>query len=156
MIDRRFGRALCIGVVAVLLADCAGSQPMTGAPSTAVRPATHARAKSFHGYYLAKFTDEVGYPIPFSSLCLRFTPSGAWYSVPPNAFNGTYLTSGNEMFASALAPWSPTAYASLQGSVNGKQGSGDYVITQPNGDIYSGGAFTMTRAQKGCDGSQLR
>jgi hypothetical protein len=106
-------------------------------------------ARSLRGYYLAKFTDQVGYPIPFSSLCLRFTSSGAWYSVPPNTFNGTYLLSGGELFASALAPWSPTAYASLQGSVNAKQGSGDYIITQPTGAIYSGGTFTMTR-DSGC------
>lgn len=144
--------ALAMSVSVPLLAACGGSQPTTDAPSTVVQPAaTRSQAQSLHGYYLATFTDEVGYPIPFSTLCLRFKSSGAWFSVPPTAFNGTYLTSGNDLFASALAPWSPTAYASLQGSVNAKQGSGDYVITQPNGKIYSGGTFTMTReGKRGC------
>lgn len=124
---------------------------MTGEPSTRVQSATRSTAgSSLQGYYLAKFTDEVGYPLPFSTLCLRFKFSGAWFSVPATTFNGTYLRSGTHLFASALAPWSPTAYASLQGSVNAEQGSGDYVITQPNGSIYSGGTFTMTRAQVGC------
>jgi hypothetical protein len=146
MLDFRRAFGACVAIC--MLAACGGSQPTTGAPGAAVQSATRSWERSFHGYFLAKFTDVVGYPIPFSSLCLRFTSSGAWYSVPPNAFNGTYLTSGNELFASALAPWSPTAYASLQGSVNAKQGLGDYVITQPNGNIYSGGTFTMTREGK--------
>ena len=95
--------------------------------------------RSFGGYYLAKFTDEVGGTLPFSYVCLRFTSAGAWYSVPPNTFNGTYLLSGSELFASAQAPWSPTIYASLQGSVNAKHGSGDYIITQPTGLFTAAG-----------------
>jgi hypothetical protein len=149
MISSRF--ALVASLAVLFLTDCGGSQPMTGASSTGVQPATRSPERSsLQAYYLAKFTDEVGYPLPFSTLCLRFKPSGAWFSVPATAFNGTYLTSGNDLFASAVAPWSPTAYASLQGSINAEQGSGDYVITQPSGKIYSGGTFTMTRAQKGC------
>ena len=116
------------------------------APAAAIVPKAVASASTVHGYYLAKFTDEVGDPLPFSSLCLLFRSNGAWYSVPPSAFNGTYLTSGNDLFASAVAPWSPTVYASLQGSVNAKQGSGDYIITQPSGAIFSGGTFTLTRS----------
>jgi hypothetical protein len=149
MIDRRFCRALFVGVAA-LLVGCGGSQPMTAGPTTAVQPATRARAKSFHGYYLAKFTDEVGSTLTFSSLCLRFKSSGTWSSVPANTFIGTYALHGDELFAPALAPWSPTIYATLQGSVNATRGSGDYIVMQPNGDLYSGGTFTMTRAQNGC------
>jgi hypothetical protein len=140
--------ALATSLAALFLAACGGSQLTTGALSAAVQLATHSSEQSFHGYYLAKFTDVVGSTIPFSSLCLRFKSSGTWSSVPPNAFIGTYLTSGNELFASALAPWSPTIYATLQGSVNGTQGSGDYIVMQPNGSLYSGGTFTMTRAGK--------
>ena len=73
-----------------------------------------------------------------------------WSSIPATTFVGTYLISGNTLFASAIAPWSPDIYASLQGSVNAKQGLGDYIVMQPNGYLYSGGTFTMTRAQKGC------
>jgi hypothetical protein len=146
-----FGRcALCSCVAAAMLAGCGGSQPMTGAPSVGVQPATRAQAKSFHGYYLAKFTDEVGSTLTFSSLCLRFKSSGTWSSVPANTFIGTYALHGDELFAPAIAPWSPTIYATLQGSINATQGSGDYIVMQPNGDLYSGGTFTMTRAQKGC------
>jgi hypothetical protein len=142
--------ALAASLAVPFLAACGGSQPVTAAAGTAVQPATRAGEVSFRGYYLAKFTDVVGSTLPFSSLCLRFTPSGAWHSVPANSFNnGTYLISGgNELFASAQAPWSPVIYATLQGSVNGKQGSGDYIIMQPNGYLYSGGTFTMTRAGK--------
>jgi|GEM_PF-2189997 len=145
--------ALSMSAAAALLAACAGSPSPVASSTLAgggyavpVRPGE----RSFHGYYLAKFTDEVGYSLPFSTLCLRFKSSGAWFSVT-NAFTGTYRTSGNQLFASALAPWSPTAYASLQGSVDATQGSGDYIITQPTGAIYSGGTFTMTRARdSGC------
>jgi hypothetical protein len=152
MIFLRFGRyALGVCALVTLSVGCAGSQPMTGAKGTGVQTATRSLERSsLQAYYQAKFTDEVGYPLPFSTLCLRFKPSGAWFSVPATAFSGTYLTSGKDLFASALAPWSPTAYASLQGSINTEQGSGDYVITQPSGKIYSGGTFTMTRAQEGC------
>lgn len=125
---------------------------MTGAASATVQPATHSREQSFiQAFYLAKFTNDVGYPFPFSTLCLRFKPSGVWLTVPGNpAFMGTYLISGKSLFASALAPWSPIYYASLQGLINAEQGSGHYVITAPNGNIYDGGTFTMTRAQQGC------
>jgi hypothetical protein len=140
-------KVLLVVCVAIgLLTGCGGSQPMAGTVSAADhQSATPARAQSFHGYFQAKFTDDAGYPIPFASLCLEFTSLGAWHSVPPTWFTGTFLTFGNELFASALAPWSPTAYASLQGSVNARQGSGFYVITQPSGEIYSGGTFTMKR-----------
>jgi hypothetical protein len=141
---------LGICAAAAMLAACGGSQPMTGAPSAGVQPATRARAKSFDGYYLAKFTHEVGSTLTFSSLCLRFKSSGTWSSVPANTFIGTYALHGDELFAPAIAPWSPTIYATLQGSIKGTQGSGDYIVMQPNGDLYSGGTFTMTRAQKGC------
>jgi hypothetical protein len=69
--------------------------------------------------------------------------------VPPNTFdNGTYLVSAsNELFASAQAPWSPVIYATLQGTINGTQGSGYYIVMQPTGALYSGGTFTMTRKQ---------
>ena len=167
----RYALASC--AVVALLTGCGRSQPPIGAPGAGVQPATRAGAKSFHGYYLAKFTHEVGSTLTFSSVCLRFTSSSSgsgynWSSVPPTTFVGTYLISGNTLFASAIAPWSPNIYASLQrsvnakqgsgdniyaslqGSVNAKQGSGDYIVMQPNGDLYSGGAFTMTRAQKGC------
>ncbi len=145
-----FGRyALAASVAAFVLAGCGGSQPLAATANTAVQPATRARAQSFRGYYSAKFTGMVGSTLPFSSLCLRFTPSGAWRSVPPNAFNnGTYLISSNEFFASAQAPWSPVIYATLQGTINGTQGSGYYIVMQPSGPLYSGGTFTMTRAGK--------
>jgi hypothetical protein len=142
--------ALAATLAAFIFAACGGSQPMTVAAGAAVQPAARPSEHSFRGYYSAKFTDTVGSTLPFSSLCLRFTSSGTWSNVPSgNVFNGTYLISGNELFASAIAPWSPVLYASLQGSVNAKQGSGDYIVMQPgNGDIYSGGTFTMTRAGK--------
>jgi hypothetical protein len=156
MIDLRSARYV-LGVCAAIamLAGCGESQATTGAASAAVQPAARARAKSFHGYYLAKFTDVVGATLPFSSVCLRFTSSSSgsgynWSSIPATTFVGTYLISGNTLFASAIAPWSPDIYASLQGSVNAKEGLGDYIVMQPNGYLYSGGTFTMTRAQKGC------
>jgi hypothetical protein len=146
MISSRFAFAACL--VAFFLAACGGSQPTTAA-TTAVQSATRPSEPSFHGYYSATFTEVVGGSLPFSYVCLQFMPSGAWRSVPSNTFdNGTYLISGNELFASAQAPWSPVIYASLQGSISGTQGSGDYIITQPTGAIYSGGTFTMTRAGK--------
>jgi hypothetical protein len=144
-----FGRyALGTSLTAFLLAGCGGSQPMAATTNTAVQP-TRARAQFFRGYYSAKFTEVVGSALPFSSLCLRFTPSGAWRSVPPNTFsNGTYFISNNELFASAQAPWSPVIYATLQGSINGTQSSGYYIVMQPTGPLYSGGTFTLTRAGK--------
>jgi hypothetical protein len=144
--------ALAASLAVLFLVACGASQPTTGAASTAVQAATRSTG-SFPGYYSAEFTDVVGSTLPFSSLCLRFTPSGSssgykWSSVPPNSFdNGTYLISGNELFASAQAPWSPVGYVSLQGSINDTQGSGNYIV-QFSGAIYSGGTFTMTRVGK--------
>lgn len=141
--------ALAVSVSALLFVACGGPQPTTVTAITAVQPAARARAKSFRGYYVAKFTDKVGSTLTFSTLCLQFTPSGAWRSVPPNTFdNGTYLISGSEFFASAQAPWSPVIYATLQGTINGTQGSGYYIVMQPTGPLYSGGTFSMTRAAK--------
>ncbi len=151
-----FGRYALLGcVAAAILAGCGGSPPPIATPALAGRGLAVPLGRSFHGHYLAKFTDVVGATLPFSSVCLRFTSSSSgsgynWSSVPATTFVGTYLISGNKLFASALAPWSPDIYASLQGSVNAKQGSGDYIVMQPNGDLYSGGTFTMTREQKGC------
>jgi hypothetical protein len=147
MFDFRRAFGTCVAIA--MLAGCGGSQPTTGALRAAVQPATRARAKSFHGYYLAKFTYEVGSNLNLPSLCLRFKSSGAWSSVPPNTFdNGTYLISSNELFASAQAPWSPVIDATLQGTINATQGSGYYIVMQPTGELYSGGTFTMTRAEK--------
>jgi hypothetical protein len=152
MIGSRF--ALAASLAALFLVACGGSQPMTAAANAPVQAATRSAERSFGGYYLVKFTDAVGSTLPFSSLCLRFTSSSSysdykWSSVPPNSFsNGTYLLSGNELFASAQAPWSPVIYATLQGSVTGTQGSGDYIIMQPSGYLYSGGTFTMARVGK--------
>jgi hypothetical protein len=40
---------------------------------------------------------------------------------------------------------------SIQGSVNANQGSGTFITSDQNGDIYGGGTFTMTRGQSsGC------
>jgi hypothetical protein len=147
MISLRF--ALAVSISALLFVACGGSQPVRATAETALQPATHARATSFRGYYSAKFTDVVGGTLPFSYACLQFKPSGAWRSVPPNTFdNGTYLISGNELFASAEAPWSPVIYATLQGTINGTQGSGYYIVMQPTGPLYSGGTFTLTHAAK--------
>ncbi len=143
----KFSLAVCVAVS--ILAGCGGSQPMTATAKTAVRPATSSRAQSLSGYYSANFTDVVGSTLTFSSSCLRFTSSGAWRSVPPYTFaNGTYLISGKEFFASAQAPWSPVIYATLQETINGTQGSGDYIVMQPTGPLYSGGTFTMMRVGK--------
>jgi hypothetical protein len=142
--------ALTASLAIFSLAACGGSQQTAGPPSAAIQPATRTRERSFHGYYTAQFTDKVGSTLWFSTLCLRFTASGTWSSVPDNAFDGTYLISGNELFASAVGPWSPVVYGSLQGTVNGKQGSGDYIVMQPTGAMYSGGTFTMTRGGKNC------
>jgi hypothetical protein len=150
MMSSRF--ALAASVALLFLVGCGGSQPMTA--STAAQPATRSSGQPFRGYYAAKFTDVVGGALPFSSLCLRFTPSGLgsgykWSSVPPNSFdNGTYLISGDDLFASAQAPWSPTIYATLQAAIDGTQASGDYIVMQPNGYLYSGGTFIMTRVGK--------
>lgn len=151
--------ALAASLAALLLAACGGSQPTTAAGTTPVERATRSRQQSFHGYYHAKFTDVVGSILPLPSVvCLRFTLSSPrsgsgsgykWSSVPSDSFdNGTYAVSGNELFASAQAPWSPVIYATLQGSVTATQGSGDYIVMQPGGALYSGGTFTLTRVEK--------
>ena len=86
---------------------------------------------------------------PFRLCACGLRASGVWHSVPPNAFDkGTYLISGNQFFASAQAPWSPVIYATLQGTINGTQISGYYIVMQPTGPLYSGGTFTMMRTQK--------
>jgi hypothetical protein len=142
--------ALIIGAGA-LFAGCGGSQPPIGTPGTIAQSraaATHAgRDVSLRGYYLAKFTTVVGSGLPFSSLCLKFTTSGTWSSTDNGGLKGTYLISGKELFASALAYWSPPVYMTLEGSVNAKQGSGEYIVGQTTGVMFSGGTFTMTRKQ---------
>jgi hypothetical protein len=149
MIGSRF--ALVASLMGLFVAACGGSQPMTGAPRAAVQPATPSREQFFHGYYLAKFTTAVGNSLPGSSLCFRFMSSGRWSSTGSENFNGTYLTSGKELFASAIWLPSPAVYMSLQGSVNEKQGSGKFITSDENGDIFGGGTFTMTREQNsGC------
>lgn len=131
--------ALTIGAAAALLAGCGGSQPMASAPSAGDQPGTHSRQQSFHGYYLAKFTTVVGSGLPLSSLCLKFTTSGAWSSTDNGGLKGTYLISGKELFATAIGYWSPPVYLTLQGSVKAQQGSGEYIVGQTTGVIFSGG-----------------
>jgi hypothetical protein len=154
MIDLRLGRyALGVCAVATILAGCGGSPPMAGTPIAGVQPATHSGERSFHGYYLAKFTTVVGSGGP-SSFCFRFMPSGRWYSIGSTGgidYYGTYLTAGKELFASAVWPASAALYMSLQGSVNAKQGSGEFIIGYGSGGISGGGTFTMTGKQnKSC------
>lgn len=146
--NRDFIGALCLSVAIALLTGCGRSQPMTGAPSTVVQPATRSPQKALKGYYLATFTTLVGSGP--SSLCLRFMPSGNWSSTGSGGVNGTYLTSGKKFFASANWLPSPAVYLSLLGSVNAQQGSGTFIVIAQNGDANGGGTFTMTRAQKGC------
>jgi hypothetical protein len=148
MIDFRYAFGVCVAIG--MLAGCGGSQPMTGAPSAGVQPATRSQQQSLNGYYLTKFTTVVGYSLPGSSLCIRFKSSGSWSSSGSESFNGTYLTSGKELFASADWLLSPVVYMSLQGSVNAKQGSGTFITSSMQGYIGGGGTFTMTRTQKGC------
>ena len=143
--------ALSACVAAAMLAACGGAQPPTGAPGE-VEPGATLRSgeRSLQGYYLAKFTTVVGSSLPESSLCVRFKSSGSWSSSGSENFNGTYLTAGKELFASAVWFYSPVVYLSLQGSVNAKQGSGHFIISWMNGYTSGGGTFTMTRAQKSC------
>jgi hypothetical protein len=71
MIDFRFGRhALGVCAAIAILVGCGGSQPMMGATSTGVQPATRSPQQSLRGYYLAKFTTLVGSSLPESSLCI--------------------------------------------------------------------------------------
>jgi hypothetical protein len=135
--------ALSIGVAAALLAGCGGSQPMTNAPSTAVQPATHSTERSLQGYYLTNFTVDAGSGVP-GSLCIRFKPSGSWSS---SSFNGTYLISGKELFASGVWTPSPPVYLGLIGSFNAKQGTGKFIVSGEGGYASGGGTFTMKREQ---------
>jgi hypothetical protein len=140
---RRFPLAASLALSA--LAGCAGSQPMmTGAPSARVQSATHFAAQSLQGYYLATFTTEVGTGLPGSTLCIRFKPSGRWSSSGSENFNGTYLISGKNLFASGVWLPSPAVYTYLAGSVNSKQGSGKFIIPGSSDYISGGGTFTMT------------
>jgi hypothetical protein len=144
---RLVSRALTISAALGLLAGCGGSQPMTGAPSTGVQPATRSAASSLQGYYLAKITTVVGNGLPGSSLCFRFKPSGRWSSSGSVSFNGTYLISGKDLFASAVWLPSPAVFLSFQGSVNAKQGSGKFTVSSTNAQVSGGGTFTLTGMQ---------
>jgi hypothetical protein len=145
-----FGRcALGICAAAAILASCGGSQPMTSASSTGVQPATRSAEKALKGYYLATFTTVVGSGP--SSFCLRFTSSGSWSSTGFGGLSGTYLISGKELYASAIWLASPAVILSLQGSVNAKQGSGTFILSDQNGNVNGGGTFAMTGKQnKSC------
>jgi hypothetical protein len=151
MIDFRLGRQACVAVA--LLAGCGGSQPVTDAASastTGVQSATRSAQESLKGYYLAKFTTVVGSGPP-SSFCLKFTSSGSWVGIGGGGLSGTYLTSGKELFASAIWLASPVVFLSLQGSVNAKRGSGIFVLSDENGNVNGGGTYTMTGEQnKSC------
>ena len=149
MVSTSSRSALCASIAATLLAACGGSQPITGAPSTAVQSATRSPQKALKGYYLATFTTVVGSGP--SSLCLRFMSSGNWSSTGSGGVNGTYLTSGKKLFASANWLPSPAVYLSLLRSVNAKQGSGTFIVTDQNGDANGGGTFVMKGGQnKSC------
>jgi hypothetical protein len=137
--------AFGIYVAAAMLAGC-GSQPMTGAPSTGVQAAKRSPQKALKGYYLATFTTVVGSGP--SSFCLHFMPSGSWSSPGSGGLSGTYLTSGKELYASAIWLPSPAVILSLQGSVNARQGSGIFILSALNGNVNGGGTFTMTREGK--------
>ena len=152
MIGSRFCRyALAASIAAFVLTGCGGTQPTTGAPSTGLQPATRsAERSSLQGYYLAQLTTVVGSGLPGSSLCFRFKRSGRWFSTGSVSFNGTYLFSGKDLFASAIWLPSPAVFLSFQGSVNANQGSGEFTVSGVNAQVSGGGTFTMTRAQKGC------
>lgn len=150
MIVSRFNRyALGAYAAAAMLAGCGGSQLTTSSPSTGVRSATRSPQKTLKGYYLATFTTVVGSGP--SSLCLRFMSPGNWSSTGSGGVNGTYLTSGKKLFASANWLPSPAVYLSLLGSVNATQGSGRFIVTDQNGDANGGGTFAMKGGQnKSC------
>ncbi len=154
MIGSRF--ALAASLAGLFLAACGGSQPMTGAASasTGAQSATRSAQESLKGYYLAKFATVVGSGPP-SSFCLKFTSSGSWVGIGDGGLSGTYLTSGKELFASAIWLASPAVFLSLQGSVNAKRGSGAFVLIDENGSVNGGGTYTMTREQNsGCRSQQ--
>lgn len=153
MIDFDLGReALGVCAAVTILAGCGGPQQMTGAASastTGIQSATRSAQKSLKGYYLAKFTTVVGSGP--TSFCLKFTSSGTWLSSGGGGLNGTFLTSGKELYASAIWLASPAVFLSLQGPVNAKQGSGIFILTDENGDVNGGGTYTMTGEQnKSC------
>ena len=148
MISSRFASAGSLA--GLLLAACGGSQPMTSAPNTGVQPATRSQQQSLKGYYLAQLTTQVGSWLPSPSLCIRFKQSGSWSSSGSENFNGTYRRSGKNLFASGVWLPSPAVYMYLAGSVNAKQGSGEFIIPGTSVNISGGGTFTMTRAQKDC------
>lgn len=152
MMGLRFDCSAIYGCVALaLLAGCGGSQQTLGTPRTGSQPTTRsAERSSLQGYYLAKLTTKVGNGLPGSTLCFRFKPSGSWSSTGSVSFNGTYLISGKDLFASAIWLPSPAVFLSFQGSVNAKQGFGKFTVSGLNADVSEGGTFTMTRAQKGC------
>ena len=107
--------------------------------------------RPFNRYYLAEFNTKVGSGLPSPALCLLFTASGNWSAIHNDGLNGTYLLSGRELFATALGDWSPRVYMSLHGVITAKQGSGTYIVSQKNGDVFSGGTFVLIREySSGC------
>jgi hypothetical protein len=139
--------ALAASLAVLFLGACGGSQPTGSAPSTAaVQPAARSLARSLNEYYLAKFTAVVGRS-PEPSFCFRFMPSGRWNSTGTVDFSGTYLIGGKELFASAYWPASAAVYMTLQGPVNAKQGSGEFIVSNDGGDISGGGTYTMEGKQ---------
>jgi hypothetical protein len=140
--------ALAASLAAISLVACGASQPTGAAPGTAaVQPAARSLERSLNGYYLAQFTTVVGRS-PAPSLCFRFMSSGRWYSTSTLVdFSGTYLIAGKELFASAVWPASAALYMTLQGPVNAKHGSGEFIITNDGGDVYGGGTYTMAGKQ---------
>ena len=149
MIGSRF--VLVPSVALVFLAACGASQPMTPASSTQSQPATRTPAQSLQRYYLAELTTVVGSGLPGSSLCIHFKPSGRWSSSGSENFNGTYLISGNDVFASGVWLPSPAVYMYLAGTIGAKRGSGKFIIPGTSTSISGGGTFTMTAKQnKSC------
>ncbi len=142
-----FRRAFGVCVAIAMLAGCGGSQPVTASPSTGAQSATRSAGQSLQGYYLATLTTQVGSGLPNPSLCIRFKSSGRWSSGGSENFNGTYLISGKDLFASGVWLPSPAVYMYLAGSVNAKQGSGKFIIPGTSYYLSGGGTFTMTRTQ---------
>ena len=146
-----FGRyVLATSAFAALLVGCAGSQPITGAPAAASQPATHFRAQSLQGYYLATFTTQVGQGLPGSTLCIHFKRSGKWSSSGSENFNGTYAVAGSNLYASGVWLPSPAVELYLAATLNGTQGSGTFIIPGSGQQISGAGTFTLAGAQKGC------
>jgi len=146
MICSRFALAASLAVLS--LEACGGSPAIGVAPSTAaVQPATRSFERHVNEYYLARFTTVVGRS-PASSLCFRFISSGRWNSTGTLVeFYGTYRIAGKELFASAVWPASAALYLTLQGPINAKQGSGEFIISNDGGDITAGGTYVMTSDQ---------